>query len=376
MDSRRKIELLSQSARFDLCGSGCKQAPRVRRDAANWVYPATLPDGSTVRLLKVLMTNACRNDCSYCTARCSRRGRRSGFRPEELARLFDDMRRARLVTGLFLSSGVNRDPDHSMGRMIAAAELLRQRYAFRGYIHMKVLPGASRAAAERAAALADRISINLEAPTAMHLRRIAPDKDFRKDVLPRLRWIQDLVRDPAVRAKSHTTQFVVGAAEESDREIVDCVQHLYSGYRLGRAYYSAYQRPDEDAPCQAPPVPLTREHRLYQADWLMRKYGFDADEMVYDGTGNLSLSVDPKMAWAQRHPEFFPVEVNDAPRRSLLRVPGIGPVSADRICTERIRRPLRVPRDLARLGAVASRALPYVLFSGRRPMVERQATFA
>ena len=366
MSSEGKLEVLGRSAQYDLCGSGCHQPPRVRKDAWRWIYPAVLPDGKQVRLLKVLMTNECRNDCLYCANRRSRDFPRSGFEPAELARLFYQMCRAGLVSGLFLSSAVKGDPDRTMAQMIAAAELVREKAGFRGYVHLKVLPGASYAAAERAAQLADRVSVNLEAPSARHLSSVAPEKRFDEDILARVEWLNHLVRSPDTRARSHTTQFVVGASGESDRDILDRVGELYARCGLARAYYSAYQRPDDEVRCPLPSAPLVREHRLYQADWLMRKYGFRRGEIPCEEDGNLSLLQDPKLAWALRHPESFPVEVNRAPFESLLRVPGIGPVSARKICAERRRSRLRSINDLRRLGALASRAMPYVLISGRR----------
>jgi len=375
MDSEEKLAILGRSAQYDLCGSHC-QPPRIRKDAWRWIYPAVLPDGRQVRLLKVLMTNECRNNCLYCVNRSSRDFRRSEFEPAELARLFYRMWRAGLVRGLFLSSAVKGDPDRTMARMIAAAELVRGKYGFTGYVHLKVLPGASYAAAERAAQLADRISVNLEAPTARHLGGIAPEKRFDEDILQRIRWLNHLVRRSDTRARSHTTQFVVGAAGESDRDILERVDELYGRCGLGRAYYSAYQPPDEEVRSRLPSVPLLREHRLYQADWLMRKYGFGKSEIPYEDDGNLPLSEDPKSAWAVRHPERFPVEVNRAPLESLLRVPGIGPVSARRICTERRRSRLRRLSDLRRLGVVVSRALPYILVSGRRYRGQHQQQLA
>ena len=367
VDTQAKLELLGRSAQYDLCGSCCgKQAPRVREDATRWIYPAVLPDGKRVKLLKVLMTNACKNDCAYCGVRRSRDFQRSEFEPAELARLFYEMKKARLVTGLFLSSGVKGDADRTMAKMLATAELLRKKYEFDGYIHMKVLPGASFSATEAAAQLADRVSVNLEAPNESRLSRIAPDKDFRKSIFARMQWISDLVRNGATRANSHTTQFVVGAAGESDAEILDCVNTLYRRYSLNRAYYSAYQRPDDAAPCDAPSVPLMREHRLYQADWLMRKYQFRKEELALDESGNLSLVEDPKTIWARRHPERFPIEINRALLHELLRVPGIGPTSAKRICEARLQTSLRSLTDLKRLGAIASRAASYVTIGGRR----------
>jgi len=369
MDSMTKLELLGRSAQYDICarcdGSG---EARVRGGFDRWIYPAVLPDGRRVRLLKVLQTNACRNDCRYCPTRYSRDFRRLAFAPEELAAIFESLRRARKVSGLFLSSAVHGAPDATMARMIATVEILRRRYGFRGYVHLKVLPGASEAAIEAAARLADRISINLEAPSPERLRRIAPDKDFEHDLYSRLRLVAQMARDRRFRAQSATTQYVVGAAGESDREIITRTWELYTRHGLYRAYYSAYQPPDAEAAHDAPAVPLMREHRLYQTDFLFRKYGFRPEEIIYDESGNLSLEADPKTLWARHHPERFPVEINTATREELLRVPGIGPRTVQHILAARTYSRLRDLRDLAQLGAVVSRAASYILLAGRRPI--------
>lgn len=365
----RKAGLLAESARFDLCGACALPGGARRRDPnspESWVYPAALPDGRTVRLLKVLQTNVCSKNCLYCANRVTRDIPRETLSPEELARLFDEMRRARLVQGLFLSSAISGCPDRDMARMTATAEILRGRYKFHGYIHLKILPGASREAIERAARLADRISINLEAPGEEALRKVAGQKRFSQDILQQVRWIHEVLRDPGLRAKSHTTQFVVGAAQETDRDILAWTERLYRGESLARAYFSAYQIPDPDTPLDSAPAPLLREHRLYQADFLLRKYGFRFEEMVFESDGNLSLALDPKQAWAQRHPETFPVDLATAPRELLLRVPGIGPVSAAKICKLRKEGPGPDPAAcLRRLGVVVARALPYCLWKGR-----------
>lgn len=365
----QKAGLLAESARFDLCGACALPGGARRRDPdspESWIYPAALPDGTTVRLLKVLQTNACTKNCLYCANRVTRDIPRETFSPEELARLFGEMLRAGLVQGLFLSSAVSGRPDEDMARMTATAEILRRRFGFRGYIHLKVLPGAERAAIEKAAELADRISINLEAPGEEALGRVARQKRFSQDILSRVRWIREAVRNPGFRAKSHTTQFVVGAAGEADRDILFWTERLYRSESVARAYFSAYQVPDPDTPLESEPAPLLREHRLYQADFLLRRYGFRLEEMVFESDGNLSLAEDPKQAWARRHPEAFPVDLATAPRELLLRVPGIGPVSASRICKAR-REGLGLDpaASLRRLGVIVGRALPYCLWKGR-----------
>jgi len=361
-----KTSLLAGSARFDLCGA-CSQPAGGRQRSVDdrWIYPAALPDGRTIRLLKVLQSNVCTKDCQYCENRVSRDVRRESFTPEELAKLFVSLQEAGKAGGLFLSSGIAGRADRVMERMTATAEILRRRHRFRGYIHMKILPGSSRAAVERAAQLADRISINIEAPGPQHLERIAGQKDFLNDLLPQTEWIQQVVADPGTRARSHTTQFVVGASGESDREILKWTDWLYKGRGLYRAYYSAYEIPDEDTSLEAPATPLMREHRLYQSDFLLRKYGFSLDEFVFERAGHLSLTVDPKERWAQDHPEAFPVEIMTAPPEILLRVPGLGPVSAKRICSWRRKGSFRGPEDLRKSGLILKKAAPYLLLNGR-----------
>ncbi|MEW6355000.1 MAG: putative DNA modification/repair radical SAM protein [Planctomycetota bacterium] len=372
MRRRDKIQVLGQSAQYDLCcsnqclGRDAPGAHRVRGELGQWIYPAAMPDGETILLLKVLMSNECSNNCHYCVNRCSNAFRRESFQPEELAGLFMDLNRRDLARGLFLSSAIVRDANTTMDRMLAAAEIIRRRHAFRGFIHLKVLPGASYDRVERAAELADRISINLEAPNAKRLAAISPDKDFNRDLAERLKWISRLVARKDTKAKGHTTQFVVGAAGESDAEILKTTDALYKRTNLSRAYFSAFQ-PVAGSPLAGhAPTPLMREHRLYQCDFLFRRYGFKMDEIPLDETGCLPLGADPKWLWACRHPECFPVEVNTADRGRLLRVPGIGPLSARRILEARKEGRFRSLADLRAVGVVASRAAAYLTINGKR----------
>ncbi len=367
MESIEKARLLGQAAQYDTCATCGTGAHKQRDDLGHWIYPAKLPDGRTILLLKVLQTNVCENDCLYCATRKSANGPRVSFQPEELARLFMDMVQRGQVLGLFLSSGVAGGADRSMTRMIDTVTILRRRYDFRGYVHLKVMPGASRAAVEQAVRLADRVSVNLEAPTAGHLARIGPDKEFATQIRARQQWIHEAAQAGRMLPAGQTTQFVVGAADESDREILTAAEELYRQVNLHRAYYSAFQ-PVPGTPLEHhPPTPLDREHRLYQADWLRRQYGFTFDELVFGADGNLPLEADPKLLWAQAHPERFPIEVNTASREELLRIPGLGPRSVSRILQERRRGRLRAPEHLRALGAVVDRALPYILLDGRRP---------
>jgi putative DNA modification/repair radical SAM protein len=375
METLEKAKLLGQAAQYDTCAVCGVDSHKKRDDLGRWIYPAKLPNGRTLLMLKILQTNVCKYDCLYCNNRRSADVPRTAFQPDELARLFMDMVGRGQVFGLFLSSGVAGSADHTMGRMIDTATILRQRYGFRGYLHLKVLPGTSQATVEQAVLLADRVSVNLEAPSARHLTRIGPDKDFETGIRTRQHWIHEAAqagpehsrRGGRLLSAGQTTQLVVGASGESDREILTTVDELYRQVGLRRAYYSAFQ-PVPGTPLEShPPTPLDREHRLYQADWLRRQYGFSFDELVFDHGGNLPPEGDPKLLWARAHPERFPIEVNTASHTDLLRIPGIGPRTASRIVQERCRGRLRAPEHLKALGAVVGRALPYVLLDGRRP---------
>lgn len=325
-------------------------------------------------VLKILQTSACEKDCFYCPFRAGRDFRRATLTPDELAYAFDQMIRAGLVRGLFLSSGIV-DAHRSMDRMLATVEILRRRYEYRGYVHLKLLPGVERAQIERAVALADRVSVNLEAPNPTRLERLAPHKEFRHALLGTLAVAAETIRrERAVGRKvvpaGTVTQFVVGPAGESDRELLSTVHHLYRARVLTRAYYSAFT-PVPQTPLESvPPTSPMRELRLYQADFLLRFYGFRADELVYDHDGLLDQDRDPKLAWALSHPEVFPLDVNRADREQLLRVPGIGPKSADRIVAARRVSTLRDLGQLARLGVDIRRCQPFVLLDGRRPPVQ------
>ncbi len=368
MEVEQKIAALGESAQYDLCNA-CGSAARERDDLGRWIYPAALPDGKRVRVLKVLMTNVCEKNCYYCAVRASRDVPRTSFAPEELARAFDRLQRADLVDGIFLSSGVCAGADRTMDRMIACVELIRNQYQFEGYVHLKLLPGVSEAHIERALQLAHRVSVNLEAPNADRLGLIAPRKDFFEELARPMRIAKRLMDASGGRLApaGQTTQFVVGAAGEPDQEILSTTARLYSELDLKRAYFSAFQ-PVRGTPLDGrEPTPAWREHRLYQADWLLRFYGFAFEDLVFDGTGNLPRLADPKMLYARAHPELFPVEVNRASREELLRVPGLGPRSVGRILSWRRQGALRELGDLRKAGAVADRAASFVLLEGKRP---------
>lgn len=369
MDIQAKLDLLGAGAQADLaCGSCGEGQTRVRDALGRWLYPAVRPDGKRILMLKVLQTNACENDCFYCATRRQREQPRTTFQPDELARAFDQIHRARLAEAIFLSSGVAGGGTRTLERMIATAELIRTRYAFRGYLHLKLMPGAEAAAIERALQLADRVSVNLEVPSSEHLAKLSSTKRYTEELLAPLQIARKLIaNDPRLRNKTLTTQFVVGAADETDREITARTAQLYRELRLARVYYSAFQ-PIANTPldCHAP-TPLVRENRLYQSDFLLRQYGFTFDELIFDARGNLPTDADPKMVWALHHPEFFPLELNRASRDELLRVPGLGPLSVRRIVQMRRAIKFKTIEQLARIGADEKRAAPFVLLDGRRP---------
>jgi predicted DNA-binding helix-hairpin-helix protein len=289
-----------------------------------------------------------------------------------LARLFDQMYRAGLVRALFLSSGLGGNPVRTMDRMIAAVEIVRRRYAFRGFVHLKVLPGVQFAQVERASQIAQRISINLEAPGAKRLAALSGSKNFQSDILTRMWWIAKLVHEKRFLAKGHTTQFVVGASGESDREIARAAVRLYQDYHLTRAYFSKFNPVPRTPLENHPPAPFMREHRLYQVDFLLRKYNFPFGDIPFESDGNLSLRVDPKTALARLHPEWFPIEINRADREELLRVPGLGPLTVKRILQTRAQQKIRSLSDLKKLNPRAGQAADYLLFCGKK--VARQVS--
>jgi len=373
VDIDAKLPILGGLARFDASAGRFSEQRPMRAHATgtvgtpyDGVYYSFVPGGQCVPLFKVLMTNRCKYNCAYCANRCDRSVERTGFSPEELASTFINMYRAGIVAGLFLSSGISGGADSTMDPMIAAVELVRRKHRFKGYIHLKVLPGASRSAVDRACQLADRVSINIEAPTQNALDRIAPDKMLREDVIERFRWINQERTHHRVVPAGPTTQLVVGAAGETDTEIIRSVTWMYRHVGLSRAYYSAFSPVDNTPLEMQPATSPKRENRLYQADWLLRYYGFEIDELPFDETGNLPLDVDPKLAWANSHRDRFPIELNEAEFEELIRVPGIGKLSASRIVRARRSGKLNSPEDVKKMGVLVRRAWRYVVVGGKR----------
>jgi len=364
VDNGARLRLLGEGAQFDVSAPStvAPQNPLASRPGS--IYEALSADGKRIRLLKVLLSNACRHNCAYCATRCSRDIPRASFRPEELARLTIELSRAGLIKGLFLSSGIVGDADSTMARMIETVEILRHKHGYTQYVHLKLLPGISEAAVAAAAGLADRLSVNLEAPGPERLSAICPDKSFERDLVRTLRWASQRVGGGNVRS-GLTTQFVVGAAGETDRELVEMTWRLQAEMGLARTYFSGFQ-PVPDTPLEGHvPAPPARERRLYQAEFLLRSYGFSLDEIIFDEADMLPRGQDPKLAAALANEEMFPIEVNSAERWELLRVPGIGPTSAERILAVRDEHKLSSLRHLETLGARTDRARNFVTLNGR-----------
>ena len=371
-DTQEKLEVLSADAQYDLaCACSCsKDEHRQRGSDGKWIYPVTLPGGGKSILFKTLISNVCTNDCKYCPLREDMEIRRCSLRPEETAKVFLDYYRQRKVFGLFLSSAVLGSPDATMDRLNTVARLLRRKYGFRGYIHLKIIPGASDAAIEEAISLASTVSLNIETPGAKNLAKLSNKKEYIKDIIEPIKLISRLTaRGMKYEKVKQTTQFIVGAAGELDTEIVKYMFGLYDRLRMHRVYFSAYQKglgdesiAGEHAGPETPTDVFVREHRLYQVDFLLRKYGFAESDIVFEKNGNLSLTVDPKEAWAQRHPEFFPVDANRAAKFSLLRVPGLGPVTIRRILERRKQARLTRIEDVGKVGIRLKKVGKYLTF--------------
>jgi len=360
---------------------------RKRVAGDRWEYPELVPDGRNSVMLRVLMSNRCENNCFYCENAARNDFQEASVTPDELAAHFALLHRSGRARSLFLSSAVSGSTEAAMTRVAETLELVRFRYRIPAYVHAKILPGASDGVIARVVNLATRVSVNLEVPNTKRMEAIGAPKDFDRELYGRVRFISALLREresadrtacrgrtPTAmrskmprrrRIKSQTTQFVVGAAGETDEEILSMSSHLYDDLDLARIYFSAFQPPGR-VDFGSPHAPLRREHRLYQVDFLLRKYGFKADEIPLDGGRNLSLAEDPKTAWARGHPGFFPVEINSAPRRTLLRVPGLGPVSVRRIVQARREGRITTRAHLKELVVRPGPALDYVLLDGVR----------
>lgn len=367
-----KLEILTASAKYDVActssGSDRKgQAGTLGNTSAMGICHSFAADGRCISLLKVLMTNGCVYDCAYCINRKSNPIRRAAFTPEEIADITMQFYRRNYIEGLFLSSGIMRNPDYTTEQLIAALELLRNVYHFNGYIHVKAIPGADEALLSRLGLLADRMSVNIELPSQESLGRLAPDKS-KVSILKPMGLITSRIKEnrsdivrynhaPRFAPAGQSTQMIVGATPDTDYQILNLTEGLYRKYALKRVFFSAYTPVVEDSllPALDTKPPLLREHRLYQADWLLRFYGFKANELLDEAVPNFNPLLDPKCSWAVNHREQFPVEINRAPYEMLLRVPGIGVRSAQRIVKARRAGSLDF-HALKKLGVVLKRA--------------------
>ena len=378
-----KLTILSDAAKYDAActSSGVKrkfQPGKIGNTSSSIAgcCHSFSADGRCVTLLKVLMTNSCVYDCKYCVNRRSNDTRRAAFTPRELAELTIGFYRRNYIEGLFLSSGVLRNADYTTEQMIRALRILRQEYGFNGYIHAKAIPGTSPELVQQLGLLADRMSVNIELPSQQGLQTLAPDKT-REAILRPMSLIRDKVFEskqelvkykhaPSFAPAGQSTQLIVGATRDTDRHILHLTEALYQKYRLKRVFYSAYVPVVENSllPALDTKPPLLREHRLYQADWLLRFYGFQASELLDEAHPDFNPQLDPKCSWAVAHLEQFPVEIMRADYETLLRVPGIGPTSARRIVSARRTAHLRF-EDLKKLGVVVKRAQYFLLCDGR-----------
>ena len=382
MDIARKLAILADAAKYDAscASSGTEKrysAPRsggLGSTEGAGICHSYAPDGRCISLLKILMTNACAFDCLYCVNRSSGNGPRARFSVAEVVNLTLDFYRRNYIEGLFLSSGVIRSPDYTMEQIVRVARSLRLDHRFKGYIHLKTIPDASPELIADAGLFADRLSINVELPSDASLRTLAPEKDARAvrramaGLRTRIEEAKAERKAPRFAPAGQSTQMIVGADGSDDRAILDASAALYGGYRLKRVYYSAFSPiPDASARLPLSPAPLLREHRLYQADWLMRFYGFSVGEITEAG-GMLDLSVDPKLGWALRNRGRFPVDVNRACREELLRVPGLGKTSVERILATRRFRSVS-SQDLARLRVSVAKVAPFVKLADHTPSI-------
>ena len=395
----RKLAILADAAKYDAscASSGTSQRSSVGgrgigSTEGSGICHSYAPDGRCISLLKILLTNFCQYDCLYCVNRVTSNVPRARFTVDEVVQLTLDFYRRNCIEGLFLSSGIIQSPDYTMEQVVEVARVLRVDHDFRGYIHLKTIPDASPELLQQAGRYADRLSINIELPTVQSLETLAPEKDgaaIRRS-MARLRvHIDDAkgqardaaqtsivsmpkatprrARAPKFAPAGQSTQMIVGADATDDRTILSTSANLYGAYRLKRVYYSAFSPiPDASSSLPLAAPPMVREHRLYQADWLMRFYGFAHDEITAGDTGMLSLEVDPKLAWALGHRERFPVDLNVAPREMLLRVPGLGVKAVERLLVARRVRQVR-SADLARLHVPLKKVMPFVLTADHRP---------
>ena len=382
MSIMEKLSILTDAAKYDVaCTSSGNERSNTKDGLGNCVQAGIChsfsADGRCISLLKILFTNECIYDCKYCVNRSSNDVKRASFTPEEVCYLTMNFYKRNYIEGLFLSSGILYSPDYTMELIYQTIYKLRKEYHFNGYIHVKAIPGADSSIIEKVGYLADRMSVNLELPTAESLAKLAPHKN-RKNILTPMRLIQNGISEnkhelvvyrhaPSFVPAGQSTQMILGASGETDYQMLMVAQSLYQKFELKRVFYSAFVKVNEDKalPCLPGGPPLLREHRMYQADWLMRFYGFQAEELLSEKQQNFNVLLDPKCDWALRHLDKFPVEINRADYYTLLRVPGIGVKSARRIVAARREGTLSF-EDLKKIGVVLKRAVYFITCNGKK----------
>ena len=359
-------------------GQGRGPYPSAKKNPSPGIYRAAMPNGKFISLMRVMFTDFCKMDCAYCPNSHWVPRKRYAFKVDELANVFAEAQQRGQVSGLFLSSGIAGSGSKTMERLLKVVDSVRNRHGFRGYIHLKVMPGAEAQYVEAAHRLGTRLSVNIETPTVEHMNKLSNMKDFDADILDPIRWIHDLTASrnggPNGGAVGQATQLVVGAADETDRQIFARMDQLYTERKLKRIYYAPF-RPVRHTPLEEhPPTPMIRSHRLYQIDWLKRVYGFSNDEidLAFTDDGYAPLDEDPKTSIAVENLDAFPVDINSADHDRLLRIPGVGPKSAQRIVANRRRHSIDTWRDLKAMGVVHKRAWPFIAFPGHRPPRAKQ----
>ncbi len=363
--------------------SDCESADQISRKSINGkddaITLAVMPNGKKLKLFKTMITTACERNCFYCPFRAGRDFRRATFTPDEMAYNFMQLYYGKIAEGIFLSSGVLNGGVSTQDKLIETAEILRNKFQYRGYLHLKIMPGIEKAQLERAMMLASRISINLEAPNNFRLNLLAPKKDFSEELIKPLKWAEQIRRERSPHKNwnglwpSSATQFVVGAVGESDLELISTSEKLYSQLKVRRIFYSRFNpilgTPLENNKAENP----WRAHRLYQSSYLLRDYGFSLEEMPFDQDGNLPLELDPKLAWAKKHLEDNPIEINKAEKGELLKIPGIGHKSVQNILAIRRHHKINYIQQLRKMGIGTKNTQNYILLNGKRPA--RQISF-
>jgi predicted DNA-binding helix-hairpin-helix protein len=371
VETFERLQLLSSQMHLEPAeDANCPQLSARKQDKL-FVSDAVLPNGKRISLLKSQLSTVCERNCYYCPFRAGRDLQRATFSPEEFAKVFMSLYHAKISEGIFLSSGIVNNGIFTEDKLIDTADILRNKHLFKGYIHLKIMPGAEFAQVERAMQLADRVSINLEAPTTYRLEKLAPKKQFVEELLQPLKWINQIRHtQPAYKGwnghwPSSVTQFVVSAVGETDLELLSTTEYLYNQLHLKRTYYSSFN-PITDTPLEnVPPGSPIREHRLYEASFLLRDYGFNLEELPFDQNGHLPMDEDPKIAWARQNLRDHPIEINLADKHQLLRIPGIGPKSAKSILEARVKNKLTYPEALSAFGVNLKRAAPFILVDGK-----------